>query len=651
MIERDIRGSGADADVRRLYQSWFGPGTGHVWTVQDAHAAQDGAHVYMIGQSFLSDLDSGPSTSAWRLEAETKEMTEIGCGARLFHASPSCNKAAMVIGGGDGSDDLQVCRLPSCEMLQQVSVGGKVEALSWSPDSQSLLLLAAGTEADISGPEGGYALGRTTNGPSWLPEATSPSSGDVWRRLLILEPGAEALKPLTEMPVNVWEACWLGDDRLLAVCSDHYSEGSWYGAALRILDRQTGRELGRYESSDQLGLVAGSPNGRHHAIVEAVCSDRGIVCGSVSLFRDGAVSPDTLDLKKVEASGLVWRDDNRLLFAGLRGAETVVGEYEISSGMAREIWVSEEITISGWYPRAAPIGETDALAVLEGYGRPPALARLSNGSATILHDFSREDAAVPGRIQQFDWRGRDGLEISGWLLLPEGDGRNLPLMVDVHGGPIAAHRNRYAASLRADPILVQRGWAVLLPNPRGSGGRGQDFARLVVGDMGGEDAHDILAGIDSLVSEGVADPSRVAIFGSSYGGYMGATLVARHRHFAAAVSMSPVSNWYSQHFSSQIRWFDEAFLDGSARHPCGAYFERSPVFFLAGAKTPTLVIAGGRDKNTPTSQAVELYNGLIEAGAPAGLLIYPEDGHSMRGYPAYIDSAARIVDWLEKHVR
>lgn len=651
MVERDIRGSTADADVRRLYQSWFRPGSGHVWTAQDVQASSDGAHVYMIGQSFLSDLDSGPSTSGWRLEVETKEMREIAPGARLFQASPLGEQAACIRGGEDGSDVLQIRRLSSCDVLRELGVGGRVEALSWSPDGQRLLLLVAGTEADISGAEGGYALGKPSDGPSWLPEAASSSSGDVWRRLLIMEPAAGALVPLTTPPVNVWEACWLGDDRLLAICSDHHSEGSWYGATLRVVDRQTGGELGRYEGRDQLGLPAGSPDGRHHAIVEAVCSDRGIICGSVSLFRDAAVLPDTLDLAGVEVSDLVWRDDNRLLYAGLRGAETVVGEYELSSARTCEIWASEEITIGGWYPRAAPIGDADALAVVEAYERQPAVAFLSNGSATILQDFAPGNASVPGRMEHLRWRGRDGLEISGWLLLPDGETSNLPLLVDVHGGPIAAHRNRYAATFRADPILVQRGWAVLLPNPRGSGGRGQDFARRVVGDMGGEDAHDILAGIDELVAQGVVDACRIAIFGSSYGGYMGATMIARHRRFATAVSMSSVSNWYSQHFASQIPWFDEAFLDGSPRRAGGAYFKRSPVFFLSGAKTPTLVIGGGRDKNTPTSQAVELYNGLIEAGAPAGLLIYPEDGHSMRGYPAYIDSAARIVDWLEKHVR
>jgi dipeptidyl aminopeptidase/acylaminoacyl peptidase len=328
-----------------------------------------------------------------------------------------------------------------------------------------------------------------------------------------------------------------------------------------------------------------------------------------------------------------------------------VGEYDVVAGTHGELWSSQRLTIAGWYPHVSPLGADRVAAVVESYGEAPAIASLGGGEARVLRSFAPPGgAAVPGRMEPLSWRGRDGLEISGWLILPEGEARGLPLLVDVHGGPIAAHRNRYAAALRAAPVLAASGWAVLLPNPRGSGGRGQDFARHVVGDMGGEDAHDILRGIDQLVADGIADPARIAIFGTSYGGFMSAMMVAFHRRFAAAVAMSPVVNWYSQHFASQIPWFDTAFLGGSLAAPGGPYFERSAVFHLEGATTPTLVIGGARDKNTPTSQAVELYNGLVEAGAPAELVVYPEDGHSMRGYPAYVDSAARIVDWLRRHV-
>ena len=83
--------------------------------------------------------------------------------------------------------------------------------------------------------------------------------------------------------------------------------------------------------------------------------------------------------------------------------------------------------------------------------------------------------------------------------------------------------------------LVEAGYAVLMPNPRGSIGRGRDFAAFVVGDMGGEESHDLLSGIDHLVSLGIADPARLAVGGVSYGGYMAALLPAVDDRFAAAV--------------------------------------------------------------------------------------------------------------------
>ena len=340
-----------------------------------------------------------------------------------------------------------------------------------------------------------------------------------------------------------------------------------------------------------------------------------------------------------------------LLFAGVRDEQTVVGEIDVATGARREIWASDSLTTSGWYPKAVPVGDGDALAVIEGYATPPAIARLSKGSAQLLADLAPRPApTVPGTMRYHRWYGRDGLEIGGWLVLPDGEASGLPLFMDIHGGPVWAHRNRYAAALRAGPVLVAKGYALLLPNPRGSGGRGQEFARHVWHDMGGEDMYDYLAGIDSLVAAGIVDPARVAVSGTSYGGFMSSWLVTQTDRFAAAVPISPVANWYSQHYASQIPWFDAALLDGSPRAPGGQYFDRSPVFFAENATTPTLVLAGGRDKNTPTGQAIEFFGALAEAGVEAALAVYPEDGHSLRGYPAYPDSAARIVDWLQRHI-
>ena len=107
----------------------------------------------------------------------------------------------------------------------------------------------------------------------------------------------------------------------------------------------------------------------------------------------------------------------------------------------------------------------------------------------------------------------------------------------------------------AVPLLVSRGFAVLLPNPRGSSGRGQDFAAAVVGDMGGADTNDYLSGIDAMIEREIADPARIGTMGVSYGGFMSAWLVTQDQRFKAAVAGSPVTEWYSFTFTSNIPYW------------------------------------------------------------------------------------------------
>jgi acetyl esterase/lipase len=361
-----------------------------------------------------------------------------------------------------------------------------------------------------------------------------------------------------------------------------------------------------------------------------------------------------LDTQGLQATDVQWRDAQRLVVTGLRGLETVVKEFDVTAGNSRTLWSSGSTprTLSGWQPQAVPCDTQGVLVVMEGYDMPPAIVELAPGRVRTRLALGPNRMPGVGRMERLQWRSTDGMDIEGWLIVPESEGPpgSWPLLIDVHGGPVGAHRPRWAANMRSVPVLARQGWAVLLPNPRGSSGRGQPYARQVVGDMGGADLQDILAGLDQLIGQGQVDAARVAVTGTSYGGFMSCCMVTQTRRFAAAVPISPVSNWTSQHFGSQIPWFDTAFLAAAPQDGTGPYFRRSPVFQVQGATTPTLVMAGGRDKNTPTGQAVEFYNALVEAGVVCALAIYPQDGHSLRGMPAYLDSAARLVGWLDRHV-
>jgi dipeptidyl aminopeptidase/acylaminoacyl peptidase len=190
----------------------------------------------------------------------------------------------------------------------------------------------------------------------------------------------------------------------------------------------------------------------------------------------------------------------------------------------------------------------------------------------------------------------------------------------------------------------------LLANPRGSVGRGQEFARANFGDMGGADLQDILAGVDALVRDGIADDGRVAITGGSYGGFMSAWAVTQTDRFAAAIPCAVVTNWLSFHLTTNIGRWDRLYMDADPFDASGEYPKRSPVYHAHNCKTPTLILHGENDLCTPLTQAAEFYNALVEAGCETELVAYPREGHGWLEREHQIDSWQRTRDWLARHL-
>jgi hypothetical protein len=145
----------------------------------------------------------------------------------------------------------------------------------------------------------------------------------------------------------------------------------------------------------------------------------------------------------------------------------------------------------------------------------------------------------------------------------------------VHGGPRGI--GRVLLRLGAERgALASAGYACLLPNPRGSVGRGHAFAQGVIGDGGGIDYRDIMAGVDHCVAEGIADPQKLGIAGLSYGGYMAGWAVGQTDRFGASVAMSVVSNYVSFHLTSEVWWYDQAILEGEWNDPKSQYVDPHP---------------------------------------------------------------------------
>jgi len=248
----------------------------------------------------------------------------------------------------------------------------------------------------------------------------------------------------------------------------------------------------------------------------------------------------------------------------------------------------------------------------------------------------------------------DGLTVQGWIIRdPDLTGAG-PLLVDIHGGPHNAWNAAADEMHLYQQELVARGWTVVLINPRGSDGYGESFYNAVFGAWGEADAKDFLEPIDELVSEGIADPTRLAVTGYSYGGFMTCYLTSRDTRFAAAVTGGVVADLVSlagtsddAHFVSDLELGALPWRSGDRERLA----ELSPYTRVDQVKTPTLVLQGGADVRCPIGQAQQWHYALREQGIPTSLVIYPGESHifPLLGRPSSrIDYSTRIVEWVER---
>jgi dipeptidyl aminopeptidase/acylaminoacyl peptidase len=138
--------------------------------------------------------------------------------------------------------------------------------------------------------------------------------------------------------------------------------------------------------------------------------------------------------------------------------------------------------------------------------------------------------------------------------------------------------------------------------------------------------------------------------GVSYGGFMASWLPTQDPRFRAAVAISPVCDWYSERFGSNLGTWVGDFLDGEPVPAGGQYYDRSPVLAAHRNRTPTLLTAGMNDRATPPGQAIEYHNALVEQDVPSDVVVYPQEGHSVHELPALIDCTTRVVAWFQRHM-
>lgn len=648
-------------EAEQLAAAWLRPGSGQPTTVGQLMSNRDGTSA--VGTASVCEaLEGTPSTRIALIDLKSGDLEILTEGPRSDH-SPQWRPDGRGIAYLSDREQAHINRLRILDLDGRVDrptpeVNGFVEALQWSADGQGILLGVAGYGSDLAGAQGAFSVDLDGAGarPAWAPVVEGAPEAAPWRSAWLYDLAADAVRQISPEGINIWQAVWCGPDHIAVLCSDQPEESWWYSADVRLIEIATGDVRPLFKPDDQLGWLAAAPSGGTVAIVEAVCSDRTIVAGDVRLIdvASGTITrPPTLAADVVQ---LIWRGDDQLMFVAAQGPDTLIGLLDRQSGDCRKLWTGTARTPSGpMFPEIAPLGERpdQALFLCESFFEAPTLLALEEGRERTVRRFGtpETDAAIIGlgSARDFAWTAPDGLEIHGWLVTPPGDGPH-PLIMHVHGGPVWYTRPLYLGRSAFFQMALAAGYALFLPNPRGSSGRGQAFARLFFGDMGGGDTHDYLSGIDALEQAGIADPERIGVTGGSYGGFISSWLITQDPRFAASVPVAPVTNWVSEHLTCHVPTFCEMFLSDRLSNPTGKYFTRSPIHFADRVRTPTLNICGALDKITPPGQALEFHHALQIAGVESVLVTYPQEGHGVRTMPAIFDYTARTLSWFSKHM-
>jgi len=399
------------------------------------------------------------------------------------------------------------------------------------------------------------------------------------------------------------------------------------------------------------------------SVVACTWSDRGVVGGDVFVVpvQGGEAHNLTAGLP-MSVSWTEWEPaGGTLLCCGYTDGEIAFWRLG-STGDPALLWRGESTFIEHFQPRFSRSG--DAIAVLREDTSHPVdvwLARLTADAVGTWRQVTRMHHGVGdwalGPVRTMRWTAADDTPIHGLLALPPGDhdDARMPLVTLVHGGPAFLQPHAFFLDIvRWARLLTARGFAVLLPNPRGSTGWGASFTEANLGDMGGADFTDIMAGVDHVIGVGVADPERLGIGGFSYGGFMAAWAVTQTERFKAAVMFAGISDWQSFHGVGPVSTWD-AIAFGSLGHPANPYDRSgpharfSPLTHVERATTPTLIINGEGDMFA--GQGYQFFRALKDRGVEVEMIVYPREGHNILERAHQIDMGSRVAGWFATYLR
>jgi len=610
---------------------------------QGASLSADGAFIASVESDQNADDPKTPHGRIVVRDASGKVAAIYDpCGAcryaGLAFAPDSDAVAFIATDRATGSAALEVAEAGAVRSI--VEVKGNAGVPRWSPDGRTLaLLVTIGAHKEVGAVQAG-----------------APLTGEIGsvvdeQRIAVVPRAGGALRLVSPVDTWVYEYDWTPDGRgFVATAAKGDGDDNWWIAKLVRFDAETGAQRILAAPKYQMNAPRVSPDGRTVAFIGGIMSDFGSVGGDLfTVSLDGGEPKDVTQGFKGSFTGVVWRGD-RLLASALEGGSEVIAEVSPKSGAVRTLATLDGSTSAGDGHFALDAKGRTAVMASQTFSNPPAL---KVGPLADLRTVTHDNDALSPHVEARSvvWTS-EGYRVQGWLLSPVArrPGVQYPMITIVHGGPSAASTPSYVSSGTVRD-LIDHGYYVFEPNPRGSYGQGEAFTEANVRDLGGGDLRDILAGVDAVEKIAPIDDRRLGVYGHSYGGFMTMWSVTHTNRFHAAVAGAGVANWVSYYGENGIDQWMLPFFGASAYDDPAIYDKLSPIRAIKNAKTPTFIYVGERDVECPAPQSIEFWHGLKAEGVETSLVIYEGEGHRI-GKPEHMrDLAHRLVAWFDDHLK
>ena len=539
--------------------------------------------------------------------------------------SPDGNSLAYVI-DLDGGENYDVMLYDIANQVHINLTPDTPEAiqpnLSWSPDSKHLALISNRQGefdvyllsieghtlqrlTDLSKPA--FTVEWSPNG-RWLAVTVEAKGQEFNTYLVSLEGDKLRSIDVSGHPANARDACWSPDSKQVVFSGDFEGEYN-----LGVYSLETGHIVWLTNDVGEKLMPDWSSDGRHIVYIHSHREQTWL--GMIELPSKTGVSGN----------------NEHSCLTPIR--------YQVEPGVHH-------------HPRFTPDGSV-AICVFDNPRHPDDLWLLSlkDGQFRQLTDSlptgrMPADFYMPEAVQ---YPTTDGVMVPALLFRPDREEMPAPAVILIHGGPSWAFQFLWYPIMQH---MTSRGWVVLAPNYRGSTGYGKEWQLANRYDLGGVDRQDVTAGIDYLITNGLANPARVAVSGRSHGGFLTMSCMTQNPdRWAAGSAVVPFLNWFTSHANSRgdlQHWDRENMGDPVTNYDL--WYERSPYFFLDRIQAPVQLICGENDPRCPASESLAARDKLQSLGKTVDFALYTDEGHAFLKIENVIDAEQRRIAFLARYL-